>query len=85
VNSVEAFCLLAGELHHTSSDDSQTGVFETADDFADHIFSDSIGFDNRQGAFYGHKYSPGESFELKGKNDRKSRMQEFTALRGNNP
>src|SRR3990167_11530269 len=54
VHSVEGFGFAARQVGHAGGHDLQAGRFKTGVDLADHVLGDSVGFDDREGAFDGH-------------------------------
>jgi hypothetical protein len=47
MHSIKSLGLIARQMHHPESDDLQSGLFETPEDFTDEIFLNSIGLNNR--------------------------------------
>jgi hypothetical protein len=59
VHLVEAFGLLARQMHHARLDDAQSRLLETREDLADHIFLDCVRLDDREGPLHRHRlHSP---------------------------
>jgi hypothetical protein len=54
VNGVEAPGLVLVQLGEAQADHLQPGLFDEADDAADRVLGDRVGFDDAEGSFDGH-------------------------------
>jgi hypothetical protein len=57
VNGVEGLGLATRQVTHLSGNDLQAGFFEAGIDLSNNVLGNGIGFDDRQGAFYGHDFT----------------------------